>query len=100
MIYVFPLFTLLPTYLPTYLSAGSTDVGKWRPTKPGNLPGNAPLWGQVKPWLLTSPTQFRLPPPPTLDSSIYLSSYLKGKKKSMHECPSIYVPIYRIYLPT
>ncbi len=46
----------------------STDAGKWRETPPGFRPPTLPFWGKVVPFVMTSPDQFRAPPPPALDS--------------------------------
>ena len=46
----------------------STEPGKWRETPPGFRPPVLPFWGKVTPFVLTSPDQFRAPPPPALDS--------------------------------
>lgn len=47
----------------------STEPGKWRETPPGFRPPVLPHWAQVKPFVMTSPSQFRAPPPPALDSA-------------------------------
>ncbi len=46
----------------------STEAGKWRETPAGFRPPLLPFWGKVKPFVMTSPDQFRAPPPPALDS--------------------------------
>ncbi len=46
----------------------STEPGKWRETPPGFRPPVLPHWGKVTPFVMTSPSQFRAPPPPALDS--------------------------------
>jgi hypothetical protein len=46
-------------------------VGAWRPTPPSNAPGSGPQFASMTPWVLTRPSQFRLPPPPALDSPEY-----------------------------
>jgi hypothetical protein len=38
------------------------------------------LWGQVRPFVLRSPDQFRLPPPPALDSPEYAAAYAEVKR--------------------
>lgn len=50
---------------------GSTDAGAWRPTPPGFLPMAAVPFVTARPWVLTSPSQFRPPPPPALTSAEY-----------------------------
>ena len=52
-------------------------IGAWRPTPqglPNQLPGVSgagPQFATMTPWVLTRPSQFRLPPPPALDSQDY-----------------------------
>src|SRR5262252_5721788 len=40
--------------------------GIWQPTPPGFLPPATPWLRQVTPWTMTSPSQFRVLPPPAL----------------------------------
>jgi membrane-associated phospholipid phosphatase len=40
--------------------------GVWNGVSP-----QLPLWGQVTPWLMTSGSQFRAPPPPNIDSDAF-----------------------------
>ena len=49
----------------------SEEPGKWRETPPGFRPPVLPFWGHVTPFVMTSPDQFRAPPPPPLDSKQY-----------------------------
>jgi len=46
----------------------STEPGKWRETPPGFRPPVLPHWAKVTPFVMTSPSQFRAPPPPAVDS--------------------------------
>ncbi|HVT73601.1 MAG TPA: vanadium-dependent haloperoxidase [Lacunisphaera sp.] len=46
----------------------STEPGRWRETPPGFRPPVLPQWAGVTPYVLTSPDQFRAPPPPAFDS--------------------------------
>ena len=46
-------------------------VGFWRPTPPANAPGATPQIATMTPWVLTRPSQFRLPPPLALNSAEY-----------------------------
>jgi hypothetical protein len=46
-------------------------VGAWRPTPPANAPGATPQIATMTPWVLTRPSQFRLPPPLSLNSPEY-----------------------------
>ena len=49
----------------------SDEPGKWRETPPGFRPVTLPFWGHVTPFVMTSPDQFRSPPPPALGSKEY-----------------------------
>ncbi len=53
--------------------------GNWEPTPPGFLPPATPWIRAVTPWTMTSPSQFRIPPPPALDSSLWLRDYAESK---------------------
>jgi hypothetical protein len=52
-------------------------TGAWRPTPQGlpnqlpGVPGAGPQFATMTPWVLTRPSQFRLPPPPALNSPEY-----------------------------
>jgi len=46
-------------------------VGAWRPTPPANASGATPQIATMTPWALTRPSQFRLPPPLSLNSPEY-----------------------------
>ena len=56
-------------------------IGAWRPTPTATLPsgGNAagagPQFASMTPWILTRPSQFRLPPPFALTSPEYAADY-------------------------
>lgn len=41
----------------------STEQGRWRETPAGFRPPTLPHWRMVKPFVMTSPSQFRAPPP-------------------------------------
>ena len=59
----------------------SDQPGKWR-ADPIN-PSQQPLgdeWGEVAPFLLTSPDQFRAPPPPAINSAEYATAYNEVKE--------------------
>jgi hypothetical protein len=49
----------------------STDTGKWRETPPTFRPPLLPFWGHVTPFAMTSPSQFRAPPPLPVSSKEY-----------------------------
>ncbi len=52
-------------------------IGAWRPTPQGlpnqlaGVSGAGPQFATMTPWVLTRPSQFRLPPPPALNSPDY-----------------------------
>ena len=54
---------------------GGTGIGVWRPTPLANLPMAAPWLGNVTPFTLTRPSQFRSEPPPALTSREYARDY-------------------------
>lgn len=49
----------------------STEIGRWRETPPAFRPALLPYWGHVTPFVMTSPSQFRVPPPYRIDSKEY-----------------------------
>jgi hypothetical protein len=49
----------------------STAPGKWRETPSQFRPALLPFWGHVTPFVMTSPHQFRAPPPESLGSKAY-----------------------------
>ena len=53
--------------------------GVWRPTPPDRLPMLDPWLSQVKPMMMTSSTQFRPGPPPTLTSALYTKDFKEVK---------------------
>jgi hypothetical protein len=53
--------------------------GIWEPTPPGFLPAATPWIRFVTPWTMTSPSQFRVRPPPTLDSDAWMQDYNEVK---------------------
>ena len=48
---------------------GANVVGVWRPTPLLNASGAGPQYATMTPWILTRPSQFRLPAPPALNST-------------------------------
>jgi len=50
-------------------------VGVWRPTPTANLPGVGTQFATMTPWVLTRPSQFRLPAQPALTSPEYTADY-------------------------
>jgi hypothetical protein len=53
------------------IAATPLAVGFWRPTPPANASGATPQLATMTPWVLTRPSQFRLPPPLALNSPEY-----------------------------
>jgi hypothetical protein len=58
---------------------GGTAPGVWRPTPPANLAMAAPWLGNVTPFAMTRPSQFRSAPPPALTSREYTRDYNEVK---------------------
>jgi len=54
---------------------GSLEIGVWRPTPPAFAPMAAPWLGNVTPFALNSPSQFRAKDPPALNSPEYTRDY-------------------------
>jgi hypothetical protein len=54
-------------------------AGVWRPTPPANAPMLVPWLSQVRPFTLTSPSQFRPGPPPGLTSPTYTNEFNETK---------------------
>ena len=78
---ILPLRRLDPSPLPTPF-IGGTSPGEWRPTEsflPGPPPSFAamafPWYGAFQPFTLKSPTQYRAPKPPVLNSARYAHEY-------------------------
>jgi hypothetical protein len=59
---------------------GGSGPGVWIPTPPAFLPYLLPQWGFVAPFGMSSPSQFRPPGPPTLDSEQYAADYEEVKE--------------------
>jgi hypothetical protein len=58
---------------------GGTGIGMWRPTPPNFAPMAASWMGNVTPFTLTRPSQFRAGPPPALTSREYARDYNEVK---------------------
>ncbi len=56
---------------------GGSGIGQWRPTPPDYHTGVTPNWGSVKPFVLTSGSEFRAPPPPAVGSAAYNDALLQ-----------------------
>ena len=54
-----------------YTAPRSGSAGVWVPTPPAFAPASLPGWGRVTPWVMRSQSQFRVGPPPALDSDLY-----------------------------
>jgi hypothetical protein len=65
--------------VPPYL--GGTNPGEWRPTPPAMAPGLAPQLATTTPWVIRSPSQFRLAGPPALANDQYTADF--NELKSM-----------------
>jgi hypothetical protein len=50
-------------------------AGVWRPTPPAMAPFFGPWLGQVEPFVLDSPSQFRPGPPPAISSDLYVEEF-------------------------
>jgi hypothetical protein len=59
---------------------GGSGPGVWVPTPPGFLPYLLPQWGFVRPFAMSSSSQFRPPGPPALDSQQYAADYEEVKQ--------------------
>ena len=68
----------LPIPTPTFV--GGTAIGQWRPTPTAFSPMNPGEYlGQVTPFFMTRPTQFRPETPPAITSKRYSKDYLEVK---------------------
>jgi hypothetical protein len=56
-----------------------TDPGDWQPAPPAFAVAFLPGWGQVTPFGLVDGSQFRLPPPPALNTGRYENDYNEVK---------------------
>ena len=85
-----------PNPMPTFL--GAPVAGVWRPTpRPGGapLPGAAPQFATMTPWVLRRPNQFRPPAPyasavtgqPDLTSAQYIADYRETKLMGQYAGP-------------
>ena len=68
---------LAPTPPPFFgvqsIAGTPNSLGFWRPTPPANASGATPQLATITPWVLTRPSQFRLPPPLALNDPEYTS---------------------------
>lgn len=56
----------------SYIPSGL--VGRWNRSSPDFTPPELPHWGKVQPFAVNDVTTFRVPPPPSLDSSEYATA--------------------------
>ena len=57
------------------MASSASAVGVWRPTPLLNATGAGPQFATMTPWVLTRPSQFRLPPPNAVTSPEYAADY-------------------------
>jgi len=57
------------------IESSASAVGVWRPTPLLNATGAGPQFATMTPWVLTRPSQFRLPPPNAVTSPEYAADY-------------------------
>ena len=62
------------------IAGTQNSLGFWRPTPPANASGATPQIATMTPWVLTRPSQFRLPPPLALNSPEYLADLKEVKE--------------------
>lgn len=68
----------LPIQTATF--TGGTGIGQWRPTPTGFSAMNpGEYYGQITPFFMTRPTQFRSDPPPPVNSKKYAREYEEVK---------------------
>jgi hypothetical protein len=63
-------------------------IGAWRPTPLMNAPGAGPQFASMTPWVLLRPSQFRLPPPPALNSPEFVADFNEDKVMGAYSGPS------------
>jgi hypothetical protein len=64
-----------------------TGPGVWQPTPPALAPAAFTQWAGVTPFGLANGSQFRLPPPPALDSDEYADAYNEVKLVGRFDSP-------------
>jgi hypothetical protein len=58
----------------------SNDPGKWRQDPISQVPiALGAFWSNVRPFVMSSSTQFRIPPPPALNSAAYAAAFAEVK---------------------
>ncbi len=63
----------------------SVEQGKWRETPSAFRPPLLPFWGKVVPFVMTSPEQFRAPPPESLGSKEYAEQLAFVQKRGARD---------------
>jgi membrane-associated phospholipid phosphatase len=66
------------------IQTAAAAVGVWRPTPLLNATGAGPQFATMTPWVLTRPSQFRLPPPNALTSPEYAAEYNEIKTMGVY----------------
>ena len=66
------------------IETSTAAVGVWRPTPLLNATGAGPQFATMTPWVLTRPSQFRLPPPNALTSPEYAADYNEIKTMGVY----------------
>jgi len=66
------------------MEASALAVGVWRPTPALNATGAGPQFATMTPWVMTRPSQFRLPPPSALSSPEYAADYNEIKSMGVY----------------
>ena len=69
------------------MEASPAAVGVWRPTPALYATGAGPQFATMTPWVLTRPSQFRLPPPNALSSPEYAADYNEVKTMGISSSP-------------
>src|SRR6266852_8736042 len=74
-----------PPFFGVQSIAGTPNsLGFWRPTPPANASGATPQLATITPWVLTRPSQFRLPPPLALNSPEYAADLNELKSMGVY----------------
>jgi membrane-associated phospholipid phosphatase len=66
------------------METAAAAVGVWRPTPLLNATGAGPQFATMTPWVLTRPSQFRLPPPNAVTSPEYAADYNEIKTMGVY----------------
>ena len=66
------------------METSAAAVGVWRPTPLLNATGAGPQFATMTPWVMTRPSQFRVPPPNALSSPEYAADYNEIKTMGVY----------------